>query len=278
MPFSPFMSGRILTHAAAETKLFGTFHILPYGRTSTLGTKMLTYPTKRIVQQFSKVFAVSQPAQQFFEKMYRIPATILPNPIDYFALHSGIVRSNSKKIHIVYLGRFDKRKGVRQLLHVYASLPDELRHATQLTMCGKGPLLEEMKQTAAKNRLGVHFPGFVDNSQKKSYLADADIAVFPSTSGESFGIVLLEAMAVGAGITIGGNNPGYASVLHPWPSTLFNPNASEEFKQTLVHFITHATERRKIGSAQHAYVRQFDARRVVTTLLHEYELVLRQTQ
>ena len=48
-------------------------------------------------------------------------------------------------------------------------------------------------------------------------------SVFPSSGGESFGIVLLEAMASGRSAVLAGNNPGYASVMAPRPDLLFDP-------------------------------------------------------
>ena len=62
---------------------------------------------------------------------------------------------------------------------------------------GKGALLGKLQEFVARNNMGsyVSFVGFIDETHKAKFLAKADLAVFPSTSGESFGIVLLEAMA-----------------------------------------------------------------------------------
>ncbi len=69
----------------------------------------------------------------------------------------------------------------------------------------------------------VTLTGFVSESEKPRYYASADISVFPSSGGESFGIVLLEAMASGKAAVLAGDNPGYRSVMSPRPDLLFDP-------------------------------------------------------
>ncbi len=69
-------------------------------------------------------------------------------------------------------------------------------------------------------RSSVKFLGFVNERDKPELLASAAIACFPSLGGESFGIVLIEAMAAGASVVLGGNNPGYTSVLGDRPESL----------------------------------------------------------
>jgi phosphatidylinositol alpha-mannosyltransferase len=103
-------------------------------------------------------------------------------------------------------------------------------------------------------------------------LASADIAVFPSTGGESFGIVLTEAMSAGAGVVLGGNNPGYASVLSDWPEALFDPDNTQEFSDKLELFLRDATLRRKIGVKQQQQVKGYDTNAIASRLLEEVYL------
>jgi phosphatidylinositol alpha-mannosyltransferase len=138
-------------------------------------------------------------------------------------------------------------------------------------MCGKGPLLEKVKQNAIDKSLDINFPGFVDDDQKAQYLANADIAVFPSISGESFGIVLTEAMSAGSGVTIGGDNPGYSSVLENFPESLFNPKDIEGFTAILIKYLEDDKARAMLGKKQHTEVKQYDINKVVDRLLYHYE-------
>lgn len=269
MPYSPFMAGRIISNAPKNTKVYGTFHILPYDSLTSFSTRILGKLLSGSLQRCDGFFSVSEPAKEFMKQSFGKDSKVLPNPVDYQYFHEFKKTPNSKK-QIVYVGRFDKRKGVEQLLDAYSSLDKEIRKKTNLVMCGRGPLLEAVKQKSISKKLDVIFPGFVSESEKAQYLANADIAVFPSVSGESFGIVLVEAMSAKAGITMGGNNPGYASVLKDFPETLFNPNNIQEFSNTLAKFITDDKKRSAIGLQQHSYVKRFDTKTVVDQLLKEY--------
>jgi phosphatidylinositol alpha-mannosyltransferase len=193
---------------------------------------------------------------------------VLGNPINYRffnAFAGGNTKDSTQKTKIVYVGRFDVRKGVLQLIKAYEQMTE--RKNCELVMCGKGPLLEEAKAYAADNNLVIEFPGFVSEKEKATQLASADIAVFPSISGESFGIVLTEAMASGAQITLGGDNPGYASVLNPWPEVLFDPKDITAFATKLDYFVKNTTKREEIGTAQQAYVKEFDVEAIAQKLI-----------
>ena len=104
----------------------------------------------------------------------------------------------------------------------------------------------------------VHFAGYVSEAEKANFLASADIAVFPSISGESFGIVLVEAMAAGAGVVLGGNNPGYRSVLGQQPYLLFDPKDTNAFSEQLRLFVEDNSLRDKMHAWQEEAVQQYD--------------------
>jgi phosphatidylinositol alpha-mannosyltransferase len=265
MPFSPFLSAKIINYAPAKTKIFGTFHILPYNKLATYGTSGLSLLLSNSKKRFNKCFAVSKPALEFMENSFGMTGDILPNPVDYGYYHN-FKKQKSKKKQIVFIGRFEKRKGVKELIIAYSKLPKKLQDGTDLNMCGKGPMLEDMKILSKELGVNINFPGFVEDDVKAQFLANADIAVFPSTSGESFGIVLTEAMSAGAGITIGGSNPGYSSVLEPWPITLFDPSNTVEFSGLLSKLLLNDKIRLKTGNVQHQDVKKYDIKYVVDIL------------
>lgn len=271
MPFSPLLSGRVAATAPKLTKLYGTFHILPYNIIATGGTKLLGKVTKQTIERMKRCFAVSPPAKKFMDDSFGTftKSSVLPNPVNYKYFHS-FKKKPSDKTRIVYVGRFEERKGVKNLIEAYAKLPESMRLHSQLTMIGKGPLDDVIRMRAEQLGLDVVFPGFVTEDEKAQTLANADIAVFPSISGESFGIVLTEAMAAGAGVTIGGNNPGYASVLEPWPQTLFSPKKQSELTELLAKMIREPKLRESIGKKQHEAVKQYDIGRVVDQLEKAY--------
>ncbi len=271
MPFSPLLSGRVISAAPKLTKVFGTFHILPYNFIADKGTKALAKVSKPTVQRMKRCFAVSPPAKKFMDSAYGTfnKSAVLPNPVDYKYFHS-FKKQTSVKTQIVFVGRFEERKGVKQLIEAYAALPESMRLHSKLTMIGKGPLDEVVKLRAKQLNIEVELPGFVSQEVKAQTLANADIAVFPSISGESFGIVLTEAMSAGAGVTIGGNNPGYSSVLEEWPETLFNPKDTKQLTDLLAKMIREPEFRAKIGSSQHEAVKQYDIEVIASALEKAY--------
>jgi phosphatidylinositol alpha-mannosyltransferase len=270
MPYSPFLSGKVVSMAPSSVKIFGTFHILPYSKTSYTGTRFLGMILRKSLKRFDGFFAVSKPALTFMRSVFNVDGTVLPNPIDYgrYHAHSKIADSNNKSV--VFVGRFDERKGALQLVQAISLLPQKTRNKVSFVMCGKGPLLAQAKSFAELNSLHIEFPGFVTDKQKIKYLSTATIAVFPSISGESFGIVLAEAMAAGSGVTIGGDNPGYKSVLGAWVETLFDARDPRIIADTLLHFLTDSSLRKKIGTEQHAHVLNYDVVKIVDELESKY--------
>jgi phosphatidyl-myo-inositol alpha-mannosyltransferase len=120
----------------------------------------------------------------------------------------------------------------------------------------------------------VHFAGYVGEKEKMNYLASADIAVFPSTGGESFGIVLIEAMAAGADTVIAGNNVGYRFVMDGRKEQLVNPKNISEFSKKLRHYITSSRARTQTSHWQEEHVKQFDVRAIGGRLLSDYQLLI----
>ena len=98
-----------------------------------------------------------------------------------------------------------------------------------------------MKDASITN---ITFTGFVDEKDKPALLASADIAVFPSTGGESIGIVLIEAMAAGSRVVIGGDNVGYRSVLGTNENLLVKPQDTKEFSERIYYYIVNENARK----------------------------------
>lgn len=277
MPYSPLLAKQVIKYALPTTAIIGTFHILPASRWHGYSNQLLRAVLGRSLKKFDTVMAVSEPAVHFARKAYGIEAKFIPNPINVEMFRAGrrLGEFNTRKLNIVFLGRLVRRKGILELMRAYNALPDELAKQTRLIVCGKGPLKTKAKQQVAVGRK-VTFAGFVAEKDKPNYLASADIAVFPSTGGESFGIVLIEAMAAGAKVVIGGNNPGYSSILGSQPYLLFNPSDQEAFVEHLTLFITDEHLRERMHLWQQEAVKQYDIEVVGPKIIKVYEDSLHQ--
>ena len=276
VPYSPFMAGMLLGVAPKDTAVVGTFHILPYSKLVSFANRCLGLLNHFSAKRFDLMVAVSQPAAEFARRVYGYDTSVVPNPVRLEQFAGA--KSDDIHLNIVFLGRLVARKGSLLLLRAVALLKTQgkLADTVRIILGGKGELLPALQKFVEQHDLeqAVTFYGFVNEAEKADFLAQADIAIFPSVAGESFGIVLIEGMAVARGVVVGGNNPGYASVLRPLPAQLVNPKDIRAFADKLAYYLEHPDARQAAAEAQHAYVKQFDINVVGAQLVAVYEQAL----
>ena len=114
--------------------------------------------------------------------------------------HEALPELDDGMLNILFVGRFESRKGALYLLKAYRALRKR-GFDCRLLLAGTGPQEREIRRYIATRRLtGVELLGRISDDDKARYFATADVFVSPATGGESFGIVLLEAMATGTPI------------------------------------------------------------------------------
>ncbi|PJE65187.1 glycosyltransferase family 1 protein [Candidatus Saccharibacteria bacterium CG10_big_fil_rev_8_21_14_0_10_47_8] len=273
VPHSPLMSQRVINAAGPNTAIVGTFHILPSGWLTSWGSRLLRLMYGSGLARFDKIYSVSPPAAEFAKSAFGLDTEILPNVVDinrFEAAKTTKEPKNTKKI--VFLGRLVKRKGAVELLRAYAKADLD----AELIIAGDGPLRNKLESFVTSHNLGskVSFLGFIDERDKPGLLNGANIACFPSLYGESFGIVLIEAMAAGAAIVLGGNNPGYCSVLDNKPELLVDPKNTEEFATKLKQLLSDDTLISKLHGWQVERVKRYDVAVVGKQLIAEYNVII----
>lgn len=264
-PWVPVLSRQILSRSTCAN--IGTFHAkLPDNLTSRALSKVIIPYTKPLLRHLDGFTAVSEPALKYISTLTDEPIELISNGINLpkFRKPAGLVVDPKAPPSIVYIGRLEKRKGVEYLIKSFA-LFQERHPEAKLDIAGDGvdreKLEELVKNLALKN---VTFHGFVEESEKKRLLHTATVACYPALYGESFGIVLVEAMASGA-ITVAGNNPGYASVLTGLGQlSLVDPYDSKEFAHRLELLMFDEGLRDLWRKWAKKEVRQYDYRKVVT--------------
>ena len=275
MPYSPMLGAKIIRYTPSDVAVVGTFHIVPYSWQESLAARGLRVLIWRSLRRFDEVMSVSPPASVFARRSLRVRSTVIPNAINTAFFQSGkkLKKYDDGKINIVFLGRLVERKGCIYLLQAIEILHQQKRLPNvRILICGKGPLRAQLEAYVAKHHLGsaVHFVGFVSEADKANYLATADIAVFPSLAGESFGIVLVEAMAAGSKTVLAGKNSGYRSILRARPDQLVSPTDTKVFAKRLQHFIVSWPARRRSHRWQQSQVGQYDVRVVGSQILAKY--------
>jgi phosphatidylinositol alpha-mannosyltransferase len=195
-PATPSVS--LIALWASEVPVVATFHTSnPRSRTMSSAAGLL----RPSLEKISARIAVSEAARSTLVQHMGGEPLVVPNGIDcapFLAAEPrpGWTASASEGPVAVFLGRIDEpRKGLPVLLSAW---PEVVRQhpGARLLVAGRGEGGPELVPTEVRDR--VEFLGQVSDEDRRGLLASADVFVAPQTGGESFGIVLVEAMAAGA--------------------------------------------------------------------------------
>ncbi len=275
MPHSPFMSQRVID-AAGNTPAVGTFHIFPAGNLVRVGARLLRLAYHGRLSKIGEVVSVSSAAQEFAKSSFKLKTSVVPNMVDIkqFKVQKASIKPNQ----VVFLGRLVDRKGCAQLIQAFSSVKQHIPEA-RLVIAGDGPQRNQLEFLAKRLGLGtsVEFLGFVSEQQRRQLLASAAVACFPSLYGESFGIVLIEAMAAGSGVVLAGNNPGYASIMGAIPETMFDPRDPKALGDKILLFLGDNQLSTSVHESQAKLVKQFDVNNVGPQIEALYERAIDKT-
>jgi phosphatidylinositol alpha-mannosyltransferase len=276
-PHHPLMAQYIIRHADSGTAVISTFHILPYNNLAKVSNQLLGMTLRSSLKRLDTALSVSTSAAKFQKETFGMTSDVLPNVFDYdrFA-NAEPLDQTSNSLNILFLGRLVERKGCQYLLQAISKLDRIKLPRFRVTICGKGALMPELEKFVQKNNLQdiVEFTGFVSEADKPRYYASADISVFPSTSGESFGIVLLEAMASGKSAVLAGNNPGYETVMDSRPETLFDPRDISVLADKLSILLSDVSRRKALADWGKTHSAQYDVKVVGPKLISYYEMAI----
>lgn len=282
-PYSPMMAHRLIRKAPKSTAIIGTFHILPTGALAAWGTKMLSYLVASSRKRFDTVFSVTTAAQQFAKKSFGLTSIVVPNVFDYALFHEAkpLDRYTTEVPIILFFGRLVPRKGCAIFLQAMLALKQQNPNLSfKAVIGGAGALQAELEQFVADNGMQeyVVFEGFVSIEEKPRLYASSQITIFPSYGGESFGIVLLEAMASGTACVLAGNNPGYSSVMEPKPELIFDTDNVQGLVNTVRRLLLNDSERANFAAWGAEYTKQYDVAVVGERIVAEYNQALRNKQ
>lgn len=229
-PAIPSLS--LLACSIAEGPMVGTFHVAAPRQKVAFAIAPLLEP---VIEKLRARIAVSEVARETLTIHLDTDALVIPNGIDTSFFASAKVNPEWKQeFTIGFLGRFSEpRKGLSVLMEAVPNLVRAIPNL-RILIAGPGEGLEVMQLLNPTLRNRVVFLGRLSDEEKASFLKSVDIYVAPNTGGESFGIILAEAMAAGAAI-VASDLPAFESVLGKgkYGLTFTNSDSSNLAKQII---------------------------------------------
>jgi len=209
-PLTPTLP--LLTGETATAPVIGTFHAA--GTQSRL-FRMFRRPLTPHFERLAGRVAVSHAARRFADDHFPGDYRVIPNGVDVRRFHPDVPprpELADGRLNVLFVGRLDPRKGLPVLLEAFPTLRQSVPEA-RLIVVGDSflrPWFE--RRLSARDRAHVVFAGSVPPAALPSYFASSHVCVSPATRNESFGIVLLEAMASGKAL-VASDIPGYRAVV-----------------------------------------------------------------
>lgn len=213
-PFTPFLPWQTLERFNGPT--VGTLHANLQSEESRFLPFAVDFLNLLVAPRLSRFIAVSQAARACLWPQYWPRTSVIPNGIDlrrFSPRQKPLPRWRDGCLNILYVGRFDERKGVMYLLEAFRKAQQSRAASLRLLLVGNGSLLSLCREKVRREKIkNVVFCGYVSREDLPHYYATADIFCSPAIFGESFGMVLLEAMATGKPV-VAFDIAGYREVL-----------------------------------------------------------------
>jgi len=275
-PLMPMLCTTVLR--LSNTANIGTFHACQGRPGYNLAKPVSTFFFKRWFRKLDGKIAVSKPAMEFANHFFPGYYNIIPNGVDVKHFSPNVAPIDEfcdGKINILFVGRLEKRKGANHLLKAYKRVKSEIPNS-RLIIVGPGTRLRSKyeKQISRDGLTDTTFVGYVDYEDLPRYYKTADIFCAPATDRESFGIILLEAMAVGKPIVCS-NIEGYASVVTHGAEGLLTPPRDEKgLAQALITLMSDESLRQQLGAKGRLKALEYDWELVTQKVFNYYLRVL----
>ncbi len=243
----------------AECPQVGTFHTT--GGPSRL-LELFRRPLEHRLQRLDARIAVSETAREYAARYFPGTYHIIPNGVDTDRFHPGVAPFEAwrdpARVNVLFVGRLDPRKGVHLLLDAMPEVVRRTAGRARLLVVGDSYLRSKYEAAVpAALRDHVRFFGHVPAADLPRWYATGDIFVSPASGNESFGIVLVEAMAAGRTV-LASDIPGYRSVVIPDENgVVFPPGDREALAAALVALVQDPERRAALAARGRARAFEF---------------------
>ena len=268
-PAIPSLS--LLACWAGEGAMVGTFHAAAKYQKAIVAIGPILEP---VIEKLSARIAVSESARLTLTAHLETDAIVIPNGIYADNYRDGSARSEWQGNTIGFLGRFEEdRKGLPVLLDalpiISRFIPD-----IRVLIAGPGDSEEVLAKVDPQLRNRVEFLGKISEEDKADFLASVSLYIGPNTGGESFGIILAEAMAGGAAV-VASDIPAFADVLGNGEfGALFESENSENLAKVIIDLLRDDKKRKDLAIAGAVHAQRFDWGQVGEEIFEVYELAM----
>ncbi|MGA3057181.1 MAG: glycosyltransferase family 4 protein [Candidatus Limnocylindrales bacterium] len=274
-PFVPFLSLVVLRQSTSVN--VATFHAYAgFSPAMELGKRMLQGYAGRLHGRI----AVSAAARHFVDRFFPGDYKVIPNGVDLgrFQRAVPVARWQDGTPNLLFVGRLEDRKGLPHLLKAFR-LVRKSGIECRLLVVGSGPQEREARRYVMTRGLqNVEFLGRVTDDEKAQLFRTADVFVSPATGRESFGIVLLEAMAAGAPIVCSDIH-GYKGVVQRGRQGILTPpRDAKALCAGITELLANPQLRARMGASGQQRAEQFSWERVTAKVEEYYRFVIRRLE
>lgn len=267
-PAIPSLS--LLACSAAEGPLVGTFHVSTPKKKAIYAIGPILEP---IVEKLTARIAVSELAKSTLKDHFDTDAVVIPNGIDG---HRFADAEKSPKFSgdytVGFIGRFEEpRKGLQVFLDSLSIVARFIPEVEYL-IAGPGDSAEFLRKIDPQLRGRVKFVGFLTDEEKASFLKSIKIYVAPNTGGESFGIILTEALTAGTAV-VASDIAAFKAVLENGESgVLFSNEDSADLGKALVSLLRDNEKRNQLSEKGKLSAQKYDWQVVAEQIESIYEM------
>jgi phosphatidylinositol alpha-mannosyltransferase len=254
----------------------GTFHAAKEG-----GSRFYSYTmflTRRWYRKLHGKIAVSSAAAALISRYYAGYFNIIPNGIEYdhfAAPHEPFAEFMDGRHNILFVGRPEKRKGLKYLLRAYLQLRQQEPNS-RLIIVGAGDF--SRYETLMRPFPDIVFRSNVPYDELPRYHHSAELFCSPATGNESQGIALLEGMAAGVAV-VASNIEGFAGVIvDEAEGLLVKPKDDEALAAALLRLIRNPALRRTLAQQGQAKAVNYRWDHIARRVLSYYERLLYERQ
>lgn len=256
---------------AAEGPMVGTFHAAAKRQKVTFAVAPFLEP---VIEKLTARIAVSEAARETLTEHLETDAIVVPNGIYATRYSDGALDSQWSGNTIGFMGRFEEpRKGLAVLIEALPQIVTQIPDI-KIFVAGPGDSQEILKQIQPSLRSRFTFLGKISEEEKANFLASVGIYIAPNTGGESFGIILAEALAAGASV-VASDIPAFDSLLgHGEYGTLFESENPQDLARKVVTLLHDAELRKGIAQKGKSYAQGFDWDVVADKIYDVYEMAM----